>query len=819
MLLTHGTLAPQADLEHVLASLAEHLPALLANPPAADLVIECAARFADALQHGQTDLPLDEVARQALIDFCRKEALETKLQRELGDAPFSLRRNSYTSQHFESWRPLGLVVHITPANAPLLPFFAVLESLLVGNVNWLRPSSSDDGLTARLLAALLSHDPSGTLAEQIAVIPCPTAQLPKLFKLADGVSAWGGDAALDNIKQQVPAGCRWIDWGHRISFAYVVPGAASDADLAALADDVCQLDQQACSSPQCVLVDSDDPATLRELGERLALAMGARCAVWQGLTPTRQEAAEIATRLNLTWLSYSFAEVVGHTWVGEGWRILWSHRPELAPSPLFRTILLRPLPRQHLSQVLQPWRTRLQTCGLVADAIDQAALARQLLAAGVTRVVPLGHMHQSYDGEPHDGVYALARLARRVSVTLAHGVLPGHATLDPLPRQPTLPAGLPIMCKTDFQALPMQADAQLFFRSGGSGGAPKLAGFSYRDYHRQMRAAADGLFAAGLDPAQDRVMNLLYGGNLYGGLLSFFSILEKLSATHFPMGGPLDEDYSQIADMIIAQRVNTLIGMPSTIHKLFVCEADRLRAYGGVDKVLLGGEQSNAAQRAYLQSFGVKQIRSAIYGSVDAGPLGHACPHSPDGVFHLLADTQWLEIVVQDADQAVTGTEIGRLIFTSRAREGQHVNRYDLGDAGRWVPGPCPCGLPSPRFELTGRQGQSWRLGTVFFDPNTLSKQLGYPLQCLIGHNDLGTEMLTLLVDGSPDHARSTLMADPLIAEAIDIGLLILDIQARPIDRFEQHPQSGKSPLVIDRRQLSPNQAATTLTSATIARP
>ena len=36
---------------------------------------------------------------------------------------------------------------------------------------------------------------------------------------------------------------------------------------------------------------------------------------------------------------------------------------------------------------------------------------------------------------------------------------------------------------------------------------PKLAGFTYRDYRRQMQAAAAGMFAAGLDPAHDKVLN------------------------------------------------------------------------------------------------------------------------------------------------------------------------------------------------------------------------------------------------------------------------------------------------------------------------
>ncbi|MGQ5524100.1 acyl-CoA reductase [Chitinimonas sp. PSY-7] len=814
MYLVHGTLTASTEVDSVLASLQTRLPNTLAQPFDSEIVLSCAESFAQWVLNDGQSLDIDEESRAALHAFCRREALATKLVRELGETPFSLRRIDYRSPHFESYRPLGVVVHITPANSALLPFFAMLESLLVGNINWLRPSSSDDGRTAALLDAFLRHDSTGILADYLAVLPVPNNELARLFGFADAVSAWGGDAALTAIRQQLPAGCRWIDWGHRISFAYLVPGAASEAQFDALADEVCRLDQQACSSPQCVLVDSDDPVVLREIGEKLAAALARRTRQWPALMPSEQEFAEISTQLAFARLDQSFSDVTGHVWQGAGWRVIWAHTPALVASPLFRTVQLRPAPRAQLVNTLQPWRTRLQTCGLVAADNDLAFLGRQLLAAGVSRVTPAGAMHDAYEGEPHDGVYALARLTRRVSVSLAVDTLASHITLDSLPTEPKGLIAHPIMDKVAFQQTPMTADAQLFFRSGGSSGKPKLAGFSYRDYHRQMRAAADGLFAAGLDPATDRVMNLLYGGNLYGGLLSFFTILDKLSAVHFPMGGPNGDDYSEIAQLIVDQQVNTLIGMPGTIHRLFVREEAKLRAYGGIRKIMLGGEHLNSQQREFLAGFGVSMIRSAIYGSVDAGPLGHACGDVPDGVFHLMADTQWLEIVDSEHDRPAEPGVAGRLLFTSRAREGQKVVRYDLGDLGRWVPGACECGLPTPRFELCGRHGQLLRVGTVFFNPARNAEVLGMPLQFLIDHLADGKERVVVQVDGDASQVHQHLSQHSELTEALDNALLVLEVVQALSTDFERHPQSGKTPLVLDKRR--PN-ALTAVTPANAA--
>lgn len=121
-------------------------------------------------------------------------------------------------------------------------------------------------------------------------------------------------------------------------------------------------------------------------------------------------------------------------------------------------------------------------------------------------------MHDGYSGEPHDGVFALGMFARRVSVSLVEGCLPGQATLDASGQAPAGLEGQPIMSRSAFLDGSISTQAQLFFRTGGTTGTPSLAGYTYRDYHRQMQAAADGLFAAGLEPGEDRLINLLYGG-------------------------------------------------------------------------------------------------------------------------------------------------------------------------------------------------------------------------------------------------------------------------------------------------------------------
>ncbi|MFJ2486587.1 aldehyde dehydrogenase family protein [Pseudomonas sp. NPDC087639] len=800
MYLINGHLHDTYNFEDALECLQQDLAQHLSTPLESSTVVTAATRFAEQLRDTPDAFALDTEQRQSLIDFCAAEKLQVKLQRELGSQPDSLRRIDYRQARFECWSPLGLVVHITPGNAPLLAFCAVLESLLAGNVNWLRPSSSDQHLTARLLDALQQCDPSGQLAGYVAVLPVGTAQIGRLCQRANGVAAWGGESALQAIRQQIPAGCRWIDWGHRISFVYLTADAATPQALDAVADEVCRLDQQACSSPQWLLVDSDDPAVLRDIGERLAAAFERRSGQWPALLPTPQEASQITTHMQMSRLAQSFADQTGHVWSAPGWRVIWAHERQLGPSPLFRSVLLHPVPRALITASLLPWRNVLQSCALLCADSHIGELARTLISAGVTRIAPVDGIHDGYDGEPHDGVYALQRLSRRVSVSLPAAALANHVTLDRTATPALLP-GRPIMNKEAFIAQPINAQAQLYFRSGGSSGTPALSGYSHRDFQRQMRATADGLFAAGLDPSRDRVMNLFFCGGLYGGFLSFAKVLELLDITHLPMGAPTDDDYREIAQLIVDQRVTVLMGMPSTLHRLFLNERQRLQAYGGIDKVYLGGEHLSEQSRTLLHSCGVSSIRSAIYGSVDAGPLGHACQATGDGVFHLMTDTQHLEIVAFDDDRPVAGDEIGRLLFTSIAREGQHVQRYDVGDSGRWLSGPCACGLTSPRFELLQRHGKLIRIGTDFISLSELASHLQVPFQLLLDHAPDGLERMQLRSELNAQEVRARLANYPTLATVIETALLVLEVEVCATQNFTRNKHSGKTPLLIDSRR------------------
>ncbi|MET9596490.1 acyl-CoA reductase [Streptomyces sp. NPDC006459] len=813
-----AALAESLETETVLAA-CDALGAALCDPGH-----PVRARLAAHLPEGEDPAVLSELG-----GLLSRRELTRKLRRELGGAtPGRLNRADPRESVFEAWAPVGLVAHIAPGNAATVAPLSIVEGLLAGNVNILRTSSADTLLTQHLMAELAALDPSGALAARIVVLRFPSSRqewLRLMCAPADAVAVWGGEAAVEGVAAHVPAGCRLVEWGHRISFAYLTADAWSDAaTLDALADDVCLLEQEACSSPQVVYLDTEDEDEVFGFAERFAAVLAARPpAAADPATgsaagsaeggPDPAEAAELTT----TELVARLEEHLGLTRVfaaADGsWRVMADTRSPLTASPLHRSVWVKPLPRKRLIATLRPMRRYLQTAGLAGSPTDIAELSRTALAAGVTRVTPVGAMLESYAGEPHDGVYALQRYSRRVAVQADPVRFATTACLDDLARPVVLPrpAG-PLVGKEDVQEPARRltrADAELYFRSGGSTGAPALSVFSYDDYDTQMHAAARGLLAAGYDPAADRTANLFYCGAMYGSFISFFSVLERLGGVQLPLSaGP---DHAATARAIVDHGADTLFGMPSYLWQLLHAEGDVLRAYGGLRKVFYGGEHfTEEQQRTLKDTFGIEVVRSITYGSTDLGPLGYQCTESSGGVHHLHADLHTMEILDLAEDRPVGPGETGRLVFTTHARRGQQLGRYVIGDLGREVPGRCPCGRHAPRFELRGRTGDVMRVATYFFNHRRfleLAEERGGhrgELQVRLDSTD-ARERLTVRVERTattdPERLREVFLAGyPELRSAVAERLLDLVVEAVGSASLDRSATSGKLLAVVDAR-------------------
>ena len=415
MIFSKGTILPDEQLSQVLEHLEEDLIAVRSQAPLAPrVVIDACQRLLERLDRGELDGLIAQYATPQLLSaleqyrhLLRPESLAYKLSVETGglisgaDRPFG--RTAAVL--------LGTLLHITAGNLDGLPAFSVVEGLLTGNVNLLKLPSGDSGLSLALLKLLTDTEPE--LAPYIYTFSIPSSDkvsLQVLANLADGIVTWGGDEAIRAMRAMAPAGCKLIEWGHRLSFAYL-SGEGREEELEALAGHIIQTGGLLCSSCQVIYLDTAALDYARRFCQSF-LPVLEQAAARGHQTPGQAAMATLhgyEHRLALA-AAGSCAEV----FQGRGCSVTLCPDRALELSPLHGNVLVKCLPRNELAAALFPQRGRLQTVGLLCPPQDREELCSLLARAGVTRITTAAHMSEPFLGECHDGEYPLRRYLRLV---------------------------------------------------------------------------------------------------------------------------------------------------------------------------------------------------------------------------------------------------------------------------------------------------------------------------------------------------------------------------------------------------------------------
>ena len=258
MIFAEGKILPDAELGGVLSRLERDIPQILSGLPLeAETVLDALDSLGKELDSGALDALIAQFAPPGAreeLDRVRpqigRDALEERLDLELGglSGPRPFGRAEV--------RPLGVLLHVAPGNIAGLPAFTAVEGLLTGNINLVKLPRGDRGLTLAVLQKLTEIEPR--LAPWLYAFDIPskdTASLGRLAALADGIVTWGGDGAVAAVRKLAPTGCKLIEWGHRLSFAYLSDWEGTD--LAALAEHIVSTGGLLCSSCQVVFLDTD----------------------------------------------------------------------------------------------------------------------------------------------------------------------------------------------------------------------------------------------------------------------------------------------------------------------------------------------------------------------------------------------------------------------------------------------------------------------------------------------------------------------------------------------------------------------------------
>ncbi|MBN2222225.1 MAG: hypothetical protein JW708_08410 [Vallitaleaceae bacterium] len=351
---------------------------------------------------------------EAILASTHQEALRTKIQRELGEE-INL-WSEIEEGVFERRIPLGVLLHIGAGNVIALSALSVLEGLISGNINILKLPSYEGGISLRLLEDLVRIEPR--LAPYIYVFDISSKEtkiLTFLGNIADAAVVWGSDEAIMGIRKIAPPTLKIIEWGHKLSFAYFAVMNKYDEFIYHLAEEICKSDQQFCSSPQCIFLETDSEQALHDFGQKLIHSLKQASNKFPASTRSIHEQAEITWTKEMVKMNslhdgqYLFEDD------SKDYSVLIDPKAKLRTSPLFRNIWLMPIERKNMMSIIRPHYGHLQTVGLACEMKDLEELSELFYKAGVNRVTSISNMSTTYIGEPHDGKPTLLQYTRKVS--------------------------------------------------------------------------------------------------------------------------------------------------------------------------------------------------------------------------------------------------------------------------------------------------------------------------------------------------------------------------------------------------------------------
>ncbi|MEO6972459.1 MAG: acyl-CoA reductase, partial [Rhodoferax sp.] len=219
-----------------------------------------------------------EMVRLGLTGYLktfRKPQLQRFIVEDFGNAQLLDEFQPRPKGGFSKAVGVDLAVHIWAGNVPALPLWSLVSGLLVKSGTIGKVASAEPLFAGWFAQLLVEVEP--LLADCLAVVwwrGGDEARERQIFERAELVLAYGGNAALEQIRSRVPITTRFLPYGHKLSLG-MVSRAALDARKALktaqqAAHDVMRYDQQGCYSPQVFYVERGGKITPEAFSRYLA---------------------------------------------------------------------------------------------------------------------------------------------------------------------------------------------------------------------------------------------------------------------------------------------------------------------------------------------------------------------------------------------------------------------------------------------------------------------------------------------------------------------------------------------------------------------
>jgi hypothetical protein len=349
--------------------------------------------------------------------WLRAGTLQPILTRELGQNALDGGWREEGSSRLKSF-PVGIVGHWPAGNIEIQPVLSLTCALLGGNSCVVRVPRGLVEPIRLVMDRLREVDPSGVLTSRIFVASFDHTRIDlhtAMAQAVDGAMIWGGAEAVSEVRSlPFPHWAHIAVFGPRISVAALDSAIWGDRNQRTnwcrrIARDVWQFEQQACSSPQTLFLESGASADPEEFIAVLKSAFEEENRAHPRLEIEPALTSAIS-RVRASWLLDDIAHRAAFP-APPDWTILLGSGVDIPEPTQGRTLSV--IVADDLLEVVSRFDGTVQTLGLgIQDAAREQTLANAAGRRGVDRIVRLGQMHVF--GSPWDGVDLIRPMTRLV---------------------------------------------------------------------------------------------------------------------------------------------------------------------------------------------------------------------------------------------------------------------------------------------------------------------------------------------------------------------------------------------------------------------
>jgi phenylacetate-coenzyme A ligase PaaK-like adenylate-forming protein len=338
--------------------------------------------------------------------------------------------------------------------------------------------------------------------------------------------------------------------------------------------------------------------------------------------------------------------------------------------------------------------------------------------------------------------------------------------------------------------------------SGSSGGKTRYIPYSRDDWQSMIHEAVQTLYDVGL-AAGDRVVNTLYGGHMYGGMLTSSQELALMPVESYTVGQNITPQ--ELVNLQKTFGINTVIGIPSLLDTLLT-QAKEINPQFSIEKVIYGGALWPEHRKQWLtETLGIKTFHS-ILAANDGAQIGYQSG-ALQGVDHYLVDDYNYVEIVDDHGQPVAEGARGHILLTNWQKFEYPLIRYKIGDVGRihrQVNGERVLeflGRGDGLIVLNGRKALYYQQVA-----DVLSEEGIGQIQLTISHRGHQETLQVSVEAAHPVDAQALEQklqaALPSLRPGDGVAIELLDFRVRvvQVQKLARHPVSGKIRLVEDLR-------------------